>query len=153
MSYLNQVMLIGNLGNAPEVLKEDQKGCFVRLSIATTHKYKNADGNEVQKPEWHKVFASNGQGKYAASYLKKGDKVLIVGELKSQKWTDKKTGEDKSSTAVYALRCQSLMPRPKGKEETAPKQNHNTVNADDFVDETCAEDEFPLDTQGKYAEA
>jgi len=114
-------MLIGNLGNVPEILKETKNGYFVGLSIATTKQYKNAAGNLVKDTQWHKVYASGNQGKFAASYFKKGDRVFIEGELRKRQWTDKKTGEEKFLTAVYASQCQSLMSKPKKEQEAYPE--------------------------------
>ena len=127
MSYLNQVQLIGSLGKNPEILKEADSGCFVRLSIATNKKYTNAAGETIQDTQWHTVYLNNGTGKYAASYLKKGDKVLVLGELRTQKWQDKK-GQARSSIGVYAKTCRTLTAKLPEKEEDAVIEQDNTVD-------------------------
>jgi len=102
MSYLNEVQLLGNLGEHPVILKEEDNGKFVRLSLATSKKYKTPEGKvEQTEPEWHTVFLGNAQGKNAAAILKKGDKVLVLGELKTHQWKDPSTEITKSATAVY----------------------------------------------------
>ena len=55
---LNQVQLIGNVGNAPEVLKKTHKGTFVRFSIATNKQFTNRQGETIQKVQWHKVLVT-----------------------------------------------------------------------------------------------
>jgi single-strand DNA-binding protein len=130
MSYLNSVTLIGNLGKNPEVLKETDNGKFVRLQLATTKKYLNAEKKEVEDTQWHTVYLSNGVGKFAATYLHKGDKVLIVGELRNNKWEDEK-GVTHYSTSVFGRECKSLSPKSKSKAETeAAVEDASTVSAD-----------------------
>src|SRR5688572_20237850 len=89
MSYLNQVVLIGNLGQNPEVLKDTDNGKFVKLRLATSKKYRNANKQIISATEWHTICLNNGIGKFAAEYLKKGDKVCITGELRNNQWKDK----------------------------------------------------------------
>jgi single-strand DNA-binding protein len=108
MSYLNKVMLIGNLGRDPEVLKSTDKSCFARLSIATKKKYTNSKGKTVEESQWHTVYVSNGTGKYIASYAKKGAKLYAEGELITQSWEDKETGDTRYATSVYAHVCRII---------------------------------------------
>jgi len=117
MSYLNQVVLIGNLGKKPEVLKETKQGNFVRLQIATTKKYRNAKNQAVEDTQWHTVCLNNGVAKFAETYLKKGDKVLVIGELRTKKWQDKE-GNTHYSTSVFGKECRSLSGKSKAKQET-----------------------------------
>jgi single-strand DNA-binding protein len=105
MSYLNKVMLIGNLGRDPEVLKSTDKSCFARLSLATKKRYINSKGQTVEESQWHTVYVSNGTGKYIASYAKKGAKLYAEGELITQSWEDKTTGKPRYATSVFAHVC------------------------------------------------
>jgi single-strand DNA-binding protein len=101
MSSLNQVNLIGNLGRDPDVLKSTENGDFVRLSIATTKKFRSKDGKVHEDTQWHTVYLSNGLGKVASTYLKKGARIYISGELRTREWKNK-DGQTHLSTAVYA---------------------------------------------------
>lgn len=133
MSYLNLVMLIGNLGEDPEMLKSGNSGCFVRLSLATNKKYINAWKESVKDTQWHTVYLNNGVGQYAASYLKKGDKVLVSGELRTNEWKDKE-GQTRYSTAVYARECRSLASKPQEREEVPKAEiDHVIHDAKDSV--------------------
>lgn len=110
MTYLNQVTLIGNTGKEPEVLKTTAKTAFVRISLATTKKYYDDQGNLQQETQWHRVYLSNGQGKVAEAYIKKGDLIYIHGELRNRSWVD----EDKKThyeVAIYAREFQILSGR------------------------------------------
>src|SRR5437773_2083356 len=111
MSYLNQVLFIGNLGKNPEVLRSTEDGDFVRLSLATTKRYKNKLGEKHEDTQWHIVYLSNRLGKVASSYLKKGDKIFISGELRNHAWFDDK-GERHFHISVYAKELKFLSVKP-----------------------------------------
>ena len=89
MNSFNQIVLIGNVGKAPEVLKKTEKGTFVRFSIATNKQYVNRQGETVKTVQWHEVVANNGVGTLIANSLKKGMRIFVSGELSHSKYTDK----------------------------------------------------------------
>ncbi len=99
---VNKVILVGNLGNDPEVRAMQSGDKVVNLSIATSDTWKDkATGERKEKTEWHRVVVFNqGIVRVCESYLKKGAKVYIEGELQTRKWTDPASGQDKYATAV-----------------------------------------------------
>jgi single-strand DNA-binding protein len=107
MSSVNLVMLIGNLGKDPEVLKSTESGSFVRLSLATSHKYKTKAGEVQEDIQWHTVYLNNNLGNLAATYLKKGAKIFVSGELRTRDWQDKQ-GQVHRVTAIYAREIKFL---------------------------------------------
>jgi single-strand DNA-binding protein len=107
MATVNQVTLIGNLGKDPEVLKSTELASFVRLSLATSKKFKSKTGEVQDDIQWHTVYLNNGLGRLAATYLKKGAKIFVSGELRTRDWQDKK-GELHRITAVYAREMKFL---------------------------------------------
>ena len=107
MSSVNQVILIGNLGKDPEVLKSTDQGSFVRLSLATSKKLKTKSGEVKEDIQWHTVYLNNGLGRLAATHLKKGAKIFVSGELRTRDWQDKK-GELHRVTAIYAREIKFL---------------------------------------------
>ena len=107
MSSVNQVILIGNLGKDPEVLKSTDQGDFVRLSLATSKKIKSKSGEVQEDIQWHTVYLNNGLGRLAATHLKKGAKVFVSGELRTRDWQDKKN-EMHRVTAIYAREIKFL---------------------------------------------
>ncbi len=96
---LNKVMLIGNLGRDPEVRSTQSGDKVANLSIATSERWSDRDGNRQEKTEWHRVVIFGKVAEVAERYLKKGSKVLIEGKLQTRKWTDQ-TGAEKYTTEI-----------------------------------------------------
>ncbi len=85
---LNKVMLIGRLGQDPE-LKYTQSGvAVVNFSVATGMKWKDQEGNWQEKTEWHNITAWRGLAETCANYLKKGSRVYLEGRLETDSWED-----------------------------------------------------------------
>jgi single-strand DNA-binding protein len=98
---VNKVILIGNLGNDPEVRAMQSGDKVVNLSIATSESWKDkSSGERKENTQWHRVVIFNqGLVKVAESYLKKGAKVYIEGQLRTRKWQDA-SGNDRYTTEV-----------------------------------------------------
>ena len=100
MAGVNKVILVGNLGADPESRSFSNGGEVVNLRIATSETWKDRDGNRQEKTEWHTVAIFNENlGKVAKSYLRKGSKVYLEGQLQTRKWTDQ-SGQEKFSTEI-----------------------------------------------------
>ena len=99
---LNKVMLIGNLGNDPEIRHTNSGMAVATLSLATAESWKDRDSGETRdKTEWHRVVVFNeGLVNVVQQYLKKGAQVYIEGQLSTRKWKDEQTGQDKFSTEI-----------------------------------------------------
>ena len=98
MSSLNKVMLIGNLGNDPDIVNDGKIG---KLSVATSESWKDkSSGERKTKTEWHRVVIFNeGLVRIAEQYLKKGSKVYLEGQLQTKSYTDK-DGVEKYTTEI-----------------------------------------------------
>ena len=98
---LNKVMLIGNLGQDPEVRSFQNGGKVCNLRIATSEQWKDRNtGERQERTEWHTVaIFSEGLINVCENYLKKGSKVFIEGKLQTRKWQDQ-NGQDRYSTEV-----------------------------------------------------
>jgi len=98
---VNKVILVGNLGADPEVRNLPSGGKVVNLSVATSENWKDKNtGERREKTEWHRVVIfSEGLARVAESYLRKGSKVYLEGQLQTRKWQDQ-SGQDKYSTEV-----------------------------------------------------
>lgn len=107
---VNKVILVGNLGNDPEVRNLPSGGKVVNLSVATSEKWRDrTSGEQKERTEWHRVVIFNeGLAKIAEQYLKKGSKVYLEGQLQTRKWTDQ-SGADKYSTEVVLQSFNSAM--------------------------------------------
>jgi single-strand DNA-binding protein len=104
MAGVNKVILVGNLGDDPEARSMSNGGEVVNLRVATSESWKDRDGNRQERTEWHRVVIFNENlGKVAKSYLRKGSKVYLEGQLQTRKWTDN-SGQDKYSTEVVLQR-------------------------------------------------
>jgi len=99
---LNKVLLIGRLGNDPEIKQMVNGKNVARLSIATSNTWKDKNtGERKEKTEWHRVVIFNeGLVNVVQQYVKKGTQVYIEGQLNTRKWRDEKLGVDKYSTEV-----------------------------------------------------
>jgi single-strand DNA-binding protein len=98
---INKVILIGNLGQDPEVKSFQNGGRIANLRIATSENWKDKDsGERKERTEWHTVtLSSDGLVGVAERYLRKGSKVYIEGQLRTRKWQDQ-SGADRYSTEV-----------------------------------------------------
>ena len=100
MAGVNKVILVGNLGADPESRSFANGGEVVNIRVATSETWKDRDGNRQEKTEWHTVAIFNENlGRVAKSYLRKGSKVYLEGQLQTRKWQDQ-TGNDRYSTEV-----------------------------------------------------
>ena len=101
---VNKVILIGNVGNDPEVkyIKEDVP--VAKFSLATSESYKNKDGERVTNTEWHNIVVWRGLAKVVEKYVKKGSKLYIEGKLTHRKYEDK-DGQTKYFTEIV---CRDL---------------------------------------------
>ncbi len=98
---VNKVILIGNLGNDPEIRTFQNGGRVANLSVATSESWKDkATGERKERTQWHRVVVSNENlVVICEKYLKKGSKVFLEGQLETRKYTDK-DGSEKYTTEV-----------------------------------------------------
>jgi len=104
---VNKVILVGNLGNDPEVKYTQGGMAITTLSVATTSVRKDKDGNQQEKTEWHRVKLFGKLGEIAGEYLKKGRQVYIEGSLRYDKFTGA-DGVEKYFTDIVADEMQML---------------------------------------------
>jgi len=130
MSSLNKVTLIGRLGKDPEVRNFQNGGKVVNFSLATSERWKDRDGNQKEKTEWHNVAVFNEHyAGIAERYLRKGALVYLEGQLQTRKWQDQ-SGNDRYSTEVVlpAYRGAIVLLGPKdaggdGGDNAAPRRS------------------------------
>lgn len=105
---INKVILVGNLGNDPEVRYMPSGGAVTNISIATSESWKDKQTGQMQeRTEWHRVVFFNRLGEIAGQYLRKGSKVYVEGRLQTRKWQDQ-NGVDKYTTEIVANEMQML---------------------------------------------
>lgn len=109
MAGVNKVILVGNLGADPEARSLNNGGEVVNLRVATSESWKGRDGQRQERTEWHRVVIFNeALGRVAKSYLKKGSKVYLEGQLQTRKWNDA-SGQEKYSTEVVLQNFNSAL--------------------------------------------
>ncbi|SHG19292.1 single-strand DNA-binding protein [Microbulbifer donghaiensis] len=106
---INKVILIGNLGNDPETKYMPSGGAVTNVSLATSETWKDKQtGQQQERTEWHRVVFFNRLAEIAGEYLRKGSKVYIEGSLRTRKWQDKNSGQDRYTTEIVASEMQML---------------------------------------------
>ena len=107
MASVNKVILIGNLGNDPDMRYLPSGDAVANLSIATTDKYKDKNGEMQEATEWHRVSFFGKTAEICGQYLKKGSSVYVEGSIRTRKWQDKE-GNDRYTTEIRGDRMQML---------------------------------------------
>jgi single-strand DNA-binding protein len=104
---VNKVILVGNLGNDPEVKYMPSGGAVANVSLATTESWKDKNSGERQeKTEWHRVVFFGRLAEIAGEYLKKGSQIYVEGRLQTREW--EKDGVKRYSTEIIASDMQML---------------------------------------------
>ena len=97
---INKVILVGNLGQDPEVRYLPNGGAVANLSLATSDTWRDKQsGEQKERTEWHRVVLYGKLAEIAGEYLRKGAQVYIEGELRTRKWTDQ-SGQERYTTEV-----------------------------------------------------
>jgi len=106
---VNKVILVGNLGADPDARYMPSGGAVTSISVATSEQWTDkASGQKQERTEWHRVTLFNRLGEIAAEYLKKGSQVYIEGSIRTEKYQDKQSGQDRYSTQIIANNMQLL---------------------------------------------
>lgn len=119
---VNKVILVGNLGQDPDVRYMPNGGAVANLTIATSESWKDkATGEDREKTEWHKVALFGKLAGVAGEYLRKGSQVYIEGQLQTRKWQDQ-NGQDRYTTEVVVQGFNGVMQMLGGKQQGAQQQ-------------------------------
>lgn len=121
MASVNKAIIVGNLGQDPDIRYLPNGDAVANLSIATTDSWKDKDGNKQEATEWHRVSFFGRSAEVCGQYLKKGSQVYVEGSIKTRKWQDKE-GNDRYTTEIRGDRMQMLGGRGAGTHDATPKQ-------------------------------
>jgi single-strand DNA-binding protein len=106
-SGINKVILVGNLGQDPDVKYTAGGAAVTTLSLATSESWKDKDtGNDQEKTEWHRVVLWRRLAEIAGEFLKKGSKIYVEGQLQTRKWEQE--GQTRYTTEIVAREIQFL---------------------------------------------
>lgn len=122
MKGLNRVMIIGHLGQDPEVKYLPSGAAVCNISVATSESWKDKQTGEAQeKTEWHRISAFGKLAEIMGEYLKKGSQVYIEGSIQTRKWQDK-DGNERYTTEIKARDMQMLGGRGEVRQEQPSQQ-------------------------------
>ena len=143
-SGINKVIIVGNLGQDPEIKYTAGGAAVTTLSIATSDSWKDKDsGMDQERTEWHRVVLWRRLAEIAGEYLKKGSKVYIEGQLQTIKWEQE--GQTRYTTEIIARDMQFLDSR--GSSNTSSTQKSAEMNdqsAADVPDSGIDDDDIPF---------
>lgn len=120
MASLNKAIIIGRLGQDPDVRQTTSGSSVANLSVATSEKYKDKSGQMQEQTEWHRVTLWGKLADIAQQYLAKGALVCIEGKIQTRKWEDK-DGNERYTTEIVGREL--VMLGGNASESKAPRQN------------------------------
>lgn len=135
---MNKVILMGNLGKAPETRTLESGVVMCRFPLATSETYKNRkSGEKTSHTEWHNVVLWRGLAEVAEKYLNKGDKILIEGRIRSRSWENKESGQMRFITEILADQMQMIRSVKKSSDDSNEAQEPSAS----FIQESPIEQE------------
>ncbi|MRS60183.1 single-stranded DNA-binding protein [Larkinella terrae] len=129
MASMNKVILIGNVGNDPEVRYLDGGSVVAKFSVATNERYTTRTGEQVDQTEWFRVEVWNDQAKTIEKYVKKGNQIYVEGRLRTESYTDRE-GKERFSLTVRATTFQFLGGRQDGGSDSGESYAESAPRAD-----------------------
>ena len=141
---VNKVILVGNLGQKPEMRYTATQTAVANISIATTESWKDKESGENRdKTEWHRVVFFGNLAEIAEKYLDKGSSVYIEGKIQTRKWQDKE-GKDRWTTEVLGNQLTMLGSRNTSESPTQAKDSSNTPFPEDDSGPGLTDDDIPF---------
>ena len=142
-SGINKVILVGNLGQDPEVKYTAGGAAVTTLSLATSESWKDKDsGQDQERTEWHRVVLWRRLAEIAGEYLKKGSKVYIEGQLQTRKW--EQDGQTRYTTEVIGRYMQFLDSRGGGSQDNSYNDMNQDMGSQDVPDSGITDDDIPF---------
>ncbi len=123
MGSVNKVILVGNLGQDPEMRYLPNGDGVCNFTIATSESWKGQDGSQQERTEWHRIVAFRKLAEICGEYLKKGKQVYIEGKIKTRSWEDKE-GNKRYTTEVVADQMTML-----GRRDDTPDNSYSAPPA------------------------
>ena len=128
---VNKVILVGNLGQKPEMRYTATQTAVANISIATTESWKDKESGENRdKTEWHRVVFFGNLAEIAEKYLDKGSSVYVEGKIQTRKWQDK-DGNDRWTTEIVGNQFNFLDSRPSQGESSMNQSNPSSLSQGD----------------------
>lgn len=119
MASVNKVIVVGNLGRDPELRYTKDGRPVTNITVATNERWRDREGNNQERTEWHRVVVWDKQAENCAQYLQKGRSVYIEGRLQTREWEDRE-GQKRYTTEIVAQTVQFLGGRGEGGGRASP---------------------------------
>ena len=151
-SGINKVILVGNLGQDPEVKYTAGGAAVTTLSLATSDSWKDKEtGTDQERTEWHRVVLWRRLAEIAGEYLKKGSKIYIEGQLQTRKW--EQDGQTRYTTEIVARDMQFLDSR--GSSNSSYEDASQDSQTEEVPESGITDDDIPFQEIGfsKISEA
>jgi len=142
VSSMNKVILIGRLGSDPELKYTPNGTAQAQISLATSEKWKDSDGNQQEKTEWHRIVAWRRQAEFVGEWLKKGQLVSIEGKLQTRSW--EADGQKKYMTEIVADNITMLGSRAEGGGGGKSGEPPKVEEPPDTVNDVEDDDDLPF---------
>lgn len=142
MSSVNKLILVGNLGQDPQVRYASNGSAVTTISIATTHAWKNDAGEKQERTSWHRCTAFGKLAEVIGEYAKKGRQVYVEGRLEYREW--EKEGQKHVSAEMVIERFQLLGRREDGDGEQRERPAQASAQARPAAAATSIEDDIPF---------
>ena len=113
MASVNKAIIVGNLGNDPEMRTTQGGSQVANFNVATNERFKDGSGEWQERTEWHKIVAWGRTAEICGQYLSKGRSVYIEGRIQTRKWEDKE-GQTRYTTEIVCQNMQMLGGRGEG---------------------------------------
>ena len=137
MSSVNKALIIGNLGQDPEIKYTQSGSPVANLSVATSERWKDKNtGEQKEQTEWHRVVVFGRLAEIAEQYLKKGSKIFIEGKIQTRDWEDAE-GNKKYITEVVAREMTML--------DSRASTDSSASSSDNSAKDTAKDDNFEED--------
>lgn len=109
MASVNKVILVGNLGRDPEIRTFPSGDQVANVTIATSDRWKDKQSGEMREhTEWHRLVFNGRLAEIAGQYLRKGSQIYVEGSIRTRKWTDQASGQERYATEIRVDQMQML---------------------------------------------
>ena len=124
MASVNKVIIVGNLGRDPEMRTFPSGDQVANVTLATTDKWRDKQTGETKEhTEWHRLVFNGRLAEIAGQYLRKGSQIYVEGSIRTRKWTDQQSGQDRYSTEIRVDQMQMLGGKQDGAASQAPAKS------------------------------
>ena len=137
MAGINKVIIVGRLGNDPEIRTMPNGEAVANISVATSETWTDKNtGERRETTEWHRIVFYRRQAEVVGEYLRKGSQVYVEGRLKTRKWQDQ-NGQDRYTTEIQGDVMQMLDSRQSGEQKDNPSKAEQPTagNQNNFDDD------------------